>query len=218
MARDYTYYEATIDGESDGPFRIFVIEKKNKSDAHFSQYAHYELTSSQFIGCVDEDRDWFGKEYNNIKLGYDKLIDRHSPPGYACSGRTDSHEVSLLNFIAYFEKLEKDTQNGIPRWRNFFIYKVDKWRSISATELSKYLEEIESHGEAQYYADYVKSVVLNNQRKYLEAIRPYYEQCKAEYEAECEAEKREAEAKKREAEAENSIANFMKKLGVKLPQ
>ena len=179
------YYEIKVDNDTENKFRIFV-EERTVRDKYYdcgwhpiTKEYYYEISSgenvnSHFSHESDDERKLY-IPYDAINSSFHKFYRIYS---LSVIGDDDFDEWESIKYDN-FKKIEEDTKKGKPYWGKFFSFEEGEMHEVSATELSNYLKELVKAGKENEYAEYVKNLVLDLQKKYIDVLSSYYKKAKS---------------------------------------
>ena len=205
------YYEVQVDNDTEKKFRVFV-EKRYVEEKYYDcgwypvdREYYYEISSGENV--ISHYNHEFDDEcklyipYDAINSSFYKFYRI-----YSLSTITDADFEEWASITPHtFEKIMSDTKKGIPRWRGFFSFDEWKKKEVSAIAISDYLKELKEEGKEKEYIEYVKNLVLDLQRKYIEVLSSYYKRAE-------ELCKKEQIQKEKIEQSKSYISSFSKKI------
>ena len=180
------YVEIFIDNDSEKKYRYFALrDEKEARKAEKYPYYDFEVITGERISHYDSwSESWKESPMYVTKYPYDVFNT------YYYSYFKEDEFFSIESF----EDLKTKTSNNVPVFRRFLEY--CRVENISAVEIKEYLQEIEKSGLLNEYYNYLKELVMKNQREYVTVLAPYYEKIKEEERVTKEEEDRQKEAEK----------------------
>lgn len=201
-----SFLEIDVINNTEKKYRVFIERHYDKihhsggiSDEPYDEIVHYdtEITSGERVKEFKSDHSHYYNSFdepaNVMEASNEEFLERYYSGGH--------YEREFLSPIA-FDKLIRNTKNGIALWRPFLCY--DKTHYVDPKEISNYLEEIEKQEKKEEYINYVKSLVLSYQKEYIDILTPYYERL-------LQREKSDSLKREEEQKAISHILGFRKK-------